>query len=463
MAIYEFCGLINFRMKSWIDEEFSNLDLDDKRLVTRFKDVMHSFQLNPQGCINRIFRDEKAARKATYRMFDNDKVTAEKIFECHKQQTAQRMEEHKVVLSLHDSSYFSYNTKPSIAGLGNIGGRKGKDKETSGFIGHFALGITEDGLPLGLQAAKCWSRAYESEWNKESERWIETLEDVEKLYPENTQMIYIADREADQFELLHDTVHRGHKLVIRSKHDRLIQGKDYYLSWHIEKRKSLFDIEIDLPKEKKRVAATMKFGEVTINDPDQRTNRHLARSGVRHVKLGVIEVKEKEKREGKEQLKWILYTNLDLNTKEDALKVVNYYRMRWQIENYFKVLKDGCCHVEHCSLRSFEKLVKYTMCFSIIAWRMFWMKFLDHVDPELPASAVLTESEIEVLKIRHPKKVDKRSFKVGEALRLIAMFGGYNNRKSDGPPGNITLWRGFLIVRDRAEFLDELKDQKKIQ
>ena len=441
---------------TWINDEFENLSFGDKRLDKRFKKLMESFQVNPSGCINQVLKDEKAARKASYRLFENNKFTSEKILESHTAMTAERMKGHKVVLSIHDSSFFSYNTKPSISGLGNIGGKLGNGEETKGFIGHFALGITEAGQPLGLQAVKAWSRAHESEWDKESERWVETLEDAEKLYSDETKMVYIADREADQFQVLYDAHNRGHHFVIRSKHDRLVQGEDQYLSWHMEKRKVVFEIEIDLPKEKRKVAATMKFGEITINDTNQKTNRNLARSGVRNVKLGVIEIKEKEKREGHDKLRWVLYTNLELKTKEDALKVMNYYRLRWQVENYFKVLKDGCCHVEHCNLRSFEKLVKYTMCFSIIAWRMFWAKFIFHTNPELPARTVFTESELIVLKKRHPTKVNLNSFTVGEALKLTAMFGGYNNRKGDGPPGNITLWRGFLIVRDRAEFYEEL-------
>ena len=443
-------------MSEWIGNEFKDLSFGDRRLDRRFIQTMSSFNLTPEGCINRILKDEDAARKATYRFFSNDKIKSQKILDCHTKMTAKRMKKHKVVLSLHDSSFFSFNTKPSIMGLGNIGGSLGDGEETKGFIGHFALAVTESGQPLGLQAVKMWSRAYESEWDKESERWIETLEEAEKSYSDETEMVYVADRESDQFETLHDAHHRGHKFVIRSKHDRLIQGEDFYLSLHMEKQKVQFEVEIDLPQEKCKVAALMKFGEVTINDTDQKSNRHLSRLGVRHVKLGVIEVKEKEKREGKEQLKWVLYTNLPLATKEEALKVINYYRLRWQIESFFKVLKDGCCHVEHASLRSFEKLEKYTMCFSIIAWRMFWMKFLFHTDPDLPAKTILTDSEIEVLKIRHPDKVDKRKFTVGEALRLIAMRGGYNNRKGDGPPGNITLWRGFMSIRDRAMFLEEL-------
>ena len=78
-----------------------------------------------------------------------------------------------------------------------------------------------------------------------------------------------------------------------------------------------------------------------------------------------------------------------------------------------------------------------------------------HTDPELPAKSILTDLEIEVLRVRHPE-IDKLTLTVEKALRLVAMFGGYNNRKGDGPPGNLTLWRGFLIVRDRAEYHEEL-------
>lgn len=461
LAMRDSFVFIIFVERTWINEEFKDLSLGDKRLTDRFIKAMNTFELRPEGCINRIFKDEAAARKATYRLFSNNKFSTEKVLECHTQMTAERMKEHKVVLSLHDSSYFSYNTKPSIKGLGNIGGSLGNGEETRGFIGHYALALTEQGLPLGLQAVKSWSRAHEAQWDKESERWVELLEDAEKTYSDDTEMIFIADREADQFQILHDSHYRGHSFVIRSKHDRAIQGEDHYLSWHMNKKRVQWDIDIELPKEKITVAASLKFGEITINDTDVKTNKNLARVGVRDVKLGVIEVQEKAKREGADRLKWVLFTNLPLKTKEDALKVVNYYRLRWQIESYFKVLKEGCCHVEHANLRSFEKLDKYTVCFSIIAWRMFWVKFLYHTDPDLPAKAVLTDIEIEVLKVRR-KGLVKSKLTVGEALKYIAMLGGYNNRKGDGPPGSVTLWRGFMIIRDRAEYHEELIEDGQI-
>ena len=101
-----------FVVTEWIREEFKSLELGDKRLTDRFVSVMESFNLRPDGCINRIFRDEGAARKASYRFFENPRVSTKKILDCHTKMTRERMKEHRVVLSLHDSSFLA--TTPSL-------------------------------------------------------------------------------------------------------------------------------------------------------------------------------------------------------------------------------------------------------------------------------------------------------------------------------------------------------------
>ena len=87
------------------------------------------------------------------------------------------MKGHKIVLSIHDSTYFSFNSKKPIKDLGCIGGysklTKNEKVDSHGFIGHYALAVSESGLPLGLQGVKCWSRKKEFPWNKESERWVD--------------------------------------------------------------------------------------------------------------------------------------------------------------------------------------------------------------------------------------------------------------------------------------------------
>ena len=420
----------------------------------------------PEDSINRAISDW-ADKKAAYRLFSHSDCDSQKILKCHSDQTNERMKGYPVVLSINDSSYFGFNSKRSISGLGNIGGKSyssetGEEISSHGFIGHFALAVTEDGLPLGLQGAKFWSRAYESPWDKESERWGELCDQVENLYDSHTKMIYVADREADQFELLYQNQVDKIDFVIRSKADRLIQGKDCYLNWDLGKKEST-TIKFNVPAKNEDIEASLKFGKVSFNDPKINRAKHLSRRGIREVSVNVIEIKELNNTSS-DALRWVLFTSLEVNDVQDALKIVKYYRQRWHIENFFKVLKGGCCKVENCCLKNFERLERYVASFSVLSWRLYWARHLNTINPEAPAEKILSPVEIEVIKIsikkrnQRPgrKKIIPEVVTVRDAIRYIAGMGGFNGRKGDGEPGIITLWRGFIRLQDKAEFLEEM-------
>lgn len=54
------------------------------------------------------------------------------------------------------------------------------------------------------------------------------------------------------------------------------------------------------------------------------------------------------------------------------------------------------------------------------------------------------------------KKITPDVVTVRDAIRYIAGLGGFNGRKGDGEPGIITLWRGFIILQDKSETLEEI-------
>jgi hypothetical protein len=64
--------------------------------------------------------------------------------------------------------------------------------------------------------------------------------------------------------------------------------------------------------------------------------------------------------------------------------------------------------------------------------------------PELPAEVLFSDTEIEVLSAwantRHYAKAPRNP---GEAIRLVAMLGGYIGRKHDPPPGHELMWYGY--------------------
>ena len=87
-----------------------------------------------------------------------------------------------------------------------------------------------------------------------------------------------------------------------------------------------------------------------------------------------------------------LLTNIPLKDAQEASIVGQWYKLRWQVECYHRVLKSGC-NVENCRLESYDKLTKYLTLKSIIAYRFLYLTHINRVDPELSCESVLGEHE----------------------------------------------------------------------
>jgi len=71
---------------------------------------------------------------------------------------------------------------------------------------------------------------------------------------------------------------------------------------------------------------------------------------------------------------------------------------------------------------------------------------VNRADPEAPASLVFTETELQIMDTLSSKP--HPTGKISYYLNAVARLGGYLDRKSDPPPGNMVLWRGFARLTD---------------
>ena len=60
--------------------------------------------------------------------------------------------------------------------------------------------------------------------------------------------------------------------------------------------------------------------------------------------------KETEPPDGDKPVEWRLLTNLEVTNLEQAARMIDWYRARWEIEMFFHVLKNGC-RIEALQLR----------------------------------------------------------------------------------------------------------------
>ena len=110
------------------------------------------------------------------------------------------------------------------------------------------------------------------------------------------------------------------------------------------------------------------------------------------------------------------------------------------------MLKSGC-QVERCLLETAERLSRYLTLFSIIGVRLMHVAYLARSQPQLPATEVFSQEEIEALHVRvHCARPPAQPPTLREAVRMIGGLGGHLGRKGDGEPGMTVIWRGWISL-----------------
>ena len=127
--------------------------------------------------------------------------------------------------------------------------------------------------------------------------------------------------------------------------------------------------------------------------------------------------------------------------------MVDAYRCRWTIEEFFKALKTGCAF-EKRQLESAHALSNALAVFAPVAWRLLLLRTLAR-HTEAPATAALNPNQIECLRAfmleRHGRKLPG-VLTARDAMLAIAKMGGHIT--NNGDPGWIVLGRGFDRLLD---------------
>ena len=432
----------------WSAQELSTIDLGDGRLNRRAHKLLKRLGDDPQASLPKACRGWSELQ-AAYRFSANERVEWHKILQPHWEQAERRMQGEAVVLCIQDTTELDFSTQKHIEGLGPL-----SYAAQHGMYLHPTLAVTPERIPLGVLDAWMWSRDPETHGrdkahlreDKESVRWLEGYERVSELaerLPE-TQVVYVADRECDIYAFIHQAQQSGLKAqwLIRAQHNRVIEGGEKLWD-EVERSPILGQITFKLPGSKKR-----KAREVVQTLQAQRVT--LTPKGKAPVTVTAIVAKELTPPPGEEALTWRLLSSLPAETLEQAAKLIDWYRCRFQIEVFFRIYKSGC-KVEALQLGAVERLEPMLALYLIVAWRVMWLTMLGRECPDLPCDAVFDESEWQAVFIVAEKRPPPPTPPALNTLILmVASFGGYLGRKGDGPPGAEAIWTGLQRVRDFA-------------
>lgn len=442
--------------EQWTAYELSEISLGDKRLNWRFLDSAAKLAAKPSVSINQAC-DDWADTKATYRLFANEKTTAEEILAAHQQRTRERMAGHKYILAIQDSSYLDYSHHPSKRGMGPIGT---SEQSLRGLVMHSVLATTTSGLPIGLLYQNIWSRDETVKQTtsterrrvpieeKESNKWLLALSETVKWQPEGTRLVTVGDSEADIFELFNHACEKKTDMLIRAAQNRAVCEPEVGLLWAVVERQPIAGhLKVQVRKREecpaREATVAVRYTSLVLRPP-----QHLRRQ-MKPLSLYCVLVQETNPPADVKPLCWLLLTTVPISSFDDAVERIQWYCQRWQIEILHKILKSGC-RIEQAQLASDTRLIPLIALFSIIAWRLFWCTFLARTDPDAPASTILAKHELDALYIFIHKQPMPNSLapSVRQSLRWIAQLGGFLARKNDGEPGVTVVWRGWQRLSD---------------
>lgn len=465
----------------WVMDEMKTADLKDRRLNNRLQQVLAQLAARPTASIPAACGG-RAEMEAAYRLFDNDNVSFDNILQSHQEATRRRMAEQAVVVLAQDTTEVDL-TRPEqqVHGAGPL-----TEVSRFGALLHVLHAFTPDGTPLGTVHAQAWTRdpgpplrqtltpgqrlARPLE-EKESYRWVVALRQAraEAERQPNTQMVCVADSEADIYELLAEGMSepRAADWIVRACQNRALHDENpeeeappVYLREELLAQAVLFTKTISIRGRKAKVSCSTRGREQPRasrkTEVEVRATRVTLRPPRRPghklpvVSVNVVLVREVNPPEGDVPVEWLLLTSLPIDNIEQVRQVIEYYCVRWMVEVFFRTLKSGCRAEE----RRFEHIDRQLRCLAvylIVAWRTLYVCRLGRACPEISCEAIFEPAEWKsVYRIVKNKPPPRHPPPLGEMVRMIAQLGGYVDRPRPDPPGPQTVWLGLQRMHDFA-------------
>lgn len=381
------------------------------------------------------------------RLLYNRSVTAAEMSQHAGQLTGQRVAGRHIV-AVQDTSELMLGNGRTRPGYGAVG--KGN---AAGLLLHPVL-ATEvgTGALLGLVSMQVWNRAAgelaprrkRTTAAKESRRWIDAARQTGAVLTEAASITMVSDRESDFYELFVERP-QNVELIVRACQNRRIdaaQDEPGLLFAFIDAQPEQGRFKMTVPAAPGRRARdtefALRFAPVALRRP--RNGADPALPGT--VGVTLVEVRELwQPEDGSEPVHWRLLTTHNVADGLQARRIVDLYRSRWSIEEFFRTLKTAGFDIETADISDPHAMINFVAAATIAAVTVRQLvqardgntdqRLSDAFDPDdrpiLEAVSARLEGKTERQRNPHPKPT------LAFAAWVIARLGGWTGYY--GKPG----------------------------
>ena len=442
-------------VQGFVPAYFLDLDLGHQSRNRCFARVVHQISRHPGGTL-----PQKLSNPADYhamdRLMNRRETTHTCVLEAHRERTLVKMEACPgAVLILHDTTVLDYSGKKSL-GLAAVGNGNG-----TGYLCHNSLAVDpEQREVFGLVSQILHQRVSVSRRegvkkkrerkSRESRLWSRAVTDLPPT-PSGKRWVDVADRGADLFEFLATEQRLGRLCVVRSAYNRSIRighdgsGRQTLMHDYLRtlpavgetRRRSIYDRKLEKDREAK---LRVSYAAVEILPPHVKKGEYEKKP----IRAWAVRVWEETTPAKGTELEWFLVCLDPVTNASEAWQKCDWYACRWIVEEYHKAQKTGC-QIEDLQFRTEAALQPMIGILSVVAVMLLNLRQAARRPDahERPATAVIEPVYEEVLRGWRHKGKRTEGLTVYEFHMALARLGGHMNRKGDGFPGWLTLWRGW--------------------
>lgn len=371
--------------------------------------------------------------------------------------TATRVAERDVVVIQDTSELALGGSRAKKNGYGPVG----KGGNLRGLLLHAALAVdASTGAVLGLVDAKVWNRTggkakhrrTRKTPQKESQRWLDGTKRAGEVLAAANSITGVSDRESDIYEHFArrpDNVH----LIVRACQSRQIKTAEAdqinLLFAHVDSLLEQGRFEVNIPAAPGRKARVtelaVRFCRVEVCKPLHGAARDLPAT----VSLTIVDVRETSTPEDGKPIRWRLLTTHAVTNLGEARRIVDFYRMRWIIEEYFHTLKTAGFNIEAADISDPKVMIKFVTATAVAAVTVMQLvkardgmtgqKLSDAFDPADQPILEATSEQLEGKTARQMNPHPRGS--LAFAAWVIARLGGWTGYY--GKPGPQVMRRGL--------------------
>jgi hypothetical protein len=455
----------------------------DLRLNKRFNCIINTLVFNFNLRLSICFGNEHQT-KAVYRFMDNSKVDFSHITDSEQQRllAAIATAPPRVLVHLQDTTTLNYSDAKGRFDLPCL-----NYIDHRGYFLHSGLVLNEQGCVLGLLKQDLYGRSEQDLGTGrrkgglsrsapveclESDRWLRQIDEFQavlNVFPQ-TLGVSISDCEGDFFELLtRPRATNGH-LITRVQHNRLVENcalqtdkllaqvaqvaqqpvqSSYFIQALVKGSKHkqrpcelqvrFCQVYLSLPESEKWCAMTPQIAKERQKD---------YQNTYKTQPFWVVQVTEINAPKDTEPIEWTLITTCSVTDYWQAIEIVRLYALRWHIEIFHLVLKQGCA-VEALQLEKAQRIQNAIGIYSLVAVQITKMRYAVKFTPDQPMTSLGFQNEdfnalAQYLNAVHRHKIPlsepNKVPSVEAFLRLIHILGGGKNTQ---PIGTRCLWLGW--------------------